>query len=230
VRPRRRRTPPSASPFPIGRILCRYPRRRAAGGHTSFDPGSSSLSQRRSRFLSAFSGGVFGVQCGHHCPNGTGRAAQIDFSGADSKVRHILGRPKRSSLIFNHKSRSKTGFGPWQAWLSDISQLCFSTAPPARLALYALIYSGVLQPLGSLPKHNPTYSTVRLGGSIGLEMQLTHNCSCARMAALHAAGSLIPTLVAPVNGFDDDNFSLRTTVDFARAALAPSSDGRHVRI
>ncbi len=78
------------------------------------------------------------------------------------------------------------------------------------------------QPLGLFTETNTTYSN-EFGwvAGIGLEWKLTNNW-LLRGEWLHYDFGRVthPNLVAPVNGFDEDNFSLRTTVDVARAALS----------
>ena len=195
-------------------------------GHTSFDPGEFESFTTPFTFPNVrSSGGVFGFQFGHNWQWGpVVGGLEIDFSGADIKGSNtFLQTEAFVPFIFNQEikiqelasARGRLGYLIFPNWL------LYGTAG-IGWAHTRLNLTQVSQPLGLFTETNTTYSN-EFGwvAGIGLEWKLTNNW-LLRGEWLHYDFGRVthPNLVAPVNGFDEDNFSLRTTVDVARAALS----------
>ena len=195
-------------------------------GHTSFDPGEFESFTTPFTFPNVrSSGGVFGFQFGHKWQWGpVVGGLEIDFSGADIKGSNtFLQTEAFVPFIFNQEikiqelasARGRLGYLIFPNWL------LYGTAG-IGWAHTRLNLTQVSQPLGLFTETNTTYSN-EFGwvAGIGLEWKLTNNW-LLRGEWLHYDFGRVthPNLVAPVNGFDEDNFSLRTTVDVARAALS----------
>jgi outer membrane immunogenic protein len=204
-----------------------------ARGHTSIDPGEfeggdvdTGLASIPFTFPSqSSSGGVFGFQLGHNWQWGSVVGGlEIDFSGANIKGSSNFAEVERGLLQnFNQEvkidelasARGRLGYLIYSNWL------LYSTAGigwgHTRFNLNQFV---VVAPAFS--ETNTTFSN-EFGwvAGVGLEWKLADRWLLRGEWLHYNFGSVThPNLVAPQNGLDEDNFTFRTTVDVARAALS----------